>query len=291
MSDVEAQEDLRIVEAALGGDAEALEALVRRHQAWLHAVACRLVVNPADAEDLAQDVLIRVVTRLSTFKGQASFRTWVYRILKNRFLDLKKRPLEQAIQGFDSYGAELDGLPDQVLTDPGPGPDRALLVEEAKVGCMLGMLLCLDREQRLTYVLGEIFGVPSPAAAEILEIAPATFRKRLERARRDLTAFMNDKCGLVNTDNPCRCEKKTRAFMDQGWVDPTQWKFTGARLDRLRVLAPERSDVLCTLTQATYADLFRDHPVRPAPDYAARLARMLEDPDVRATFELDPPLQ
>ena len=48
----------------------------------------------------------------------------------------------------------------------------------------------------------------------------AAFRKRLQRAPADLTAFMNDKCGLINEANLCRCEKKTRAFMDAGWLDP-----------------------------------------------------------------------
>ena len=58
-------------------------------------------------------------------------------------------------------------------------------------------MLCLDREQRLIYILGGIFGVTDTVAAELLEISSDNFRQRLAGARRDLHNFMNDKCGLV----------------------------------------------------------------------------------------------
>ena len=67
---------------------------------------------------------------------------------------------------------------------------------EAMISCTSGMLLCLDREQRLTLVLGAIFEVSDTVAAVVLEITPDNFRQRLARARRDLRNFMNDKCGL-----------------------------------------------------------------------------------------------
>ena len=63
---------------------------------------------------------------------------------------------------------------------------------------MSGMLLCLDREQRLAFIVGAIFGVSDTVAADVLEISPDNFRQRLARARRELRNFMNDKCGLVN---------------------------------------------------------------------------------------------
>jgi len=68
-------------------------------------------------------------------------------------------------------------------------------VTEAMLACTSGMLLCLDREQRLSYILGAIFEVTDVVAAEVLEISPENFRQRLARARRDLRNFMSDKCG------------------------------------------------------------------------------------------------
>lgn len=77
---------------------------------------------------------------------------------------------------------------------------------------MSSMLLCLDREQRVALILGGIFNLKSSVAAEILGLAPDTFRKRLQRAKADLFQFMEDKCGLINPDNPCRCQKKNEGL-------------------------------------------------------------------------------
>ena len=207
-------EDAMLCTQAINGNAEALTALIKKHQRWIYNLALRLVLNPTDAEDLAQEAWIRIVTRLSQFQGKSAFRTWAYRIVVNHFLDGKRRKLEQVITTFADYGEELDSIPlTNLQLPPKLDPYEALIVEEAKVGCMLGMLLCLNREQRVVYVLGEIFQAPSAIAAAILAITPATFRKRLERARRDLTSFMNEKCGLLNENNPCRCHKKTQGFI------------------------------------------------------------------------------
>jgi hypothetical protein len=109
-----------------------------------------------------------------------------------------------------------DDTPELELADPkGTSAETDLLVTEAMISCTSGMLLCLDREQRLTFILGAIFEVSDPVAAEVLEITPDNFHQRLARARRDLRNFMNDKCGLVNQANPCRCVKKTVASYRQ----------------------------------------------------------------------------
>ena len=86
----------------------------------------------------------------------------------------------------------------------------------------MGMLLCLDRKQRLIFMLGEILGATDTVGGEVLEISAYSLRQRLARARRDLHSFMNDQCGLVNKRNPCRCPKKTRGFIEHGHVDPHQ---------------------------------------------------------------------
>jgi hypothetical protein len=96
------------------------------------------------------------------------------------------------------------------------------------LACTSGMLLCLDREQHSTYILGAIFAVSDAVGAEVLEISPENFRQRLTRARRDLRNFINDKCGLVNKSNPWRCAKKTRGFIQEGHVDPDNLLFSRA---------------------------------------------------------------
>ena len=280
--------DLSLCTKAIDGDIEALTQLIRKYQKWTYNLALRLVVSPTDAEDLAQEAWIRIVTRLVQFQGKSAFQTWAYRIVVNLFLDGKRRKLEQMITSFSVYGEELDKLSlESLKLAPAQEPYRALIVEEAKVGCMLGMLLCLSREQRIVYVLGEIFEAPSAIAADILEITPTAFRKRLERSRRDLTNFMNEKCGLVNTNNPCRCQKKTRAFIKAGWVDTDSLKFTATHVSRLEQASPQRSQFLDRLTKDSYADLFRAHPILDGPDFASRLRELVGDSLLKETFGLE----
>ena len=280
-------DDIDLCARAVDGDIEALTQLVRKHQRWVYNLALRLVVSPTDAEDIAQESWIRIMTRLAQFQGKSAFRTWAYRIVVNLFLDGKRRKLEQMITSFSAYGEDLDRLPLEPLElPPEQASYRPLIIEDAKVGCMLGMLLCLSRQQRVVYVLGEIFETPSTIAADILETTPTAFRKRLERARRDLTSFMNEKCGLINKDNPCRCQKKTRAFINEGWVDPESLKFTDYHVSRLKAISSERSQALDQLTTVQYADLFQEHPILNGPDFAARLRDLVQDPALKNTFNL-----
>jgi DNA-directed RNA polymerase specialized sigma24 family protein len=228
-----------------------------------------------------------VITRIGQFEGRSSFRTWAYRIVMNCFLDAKRGRLEGVVTSFHGYGVELDKIPLEDLDGP-PSAERTLLVEEAKLGCMLGMLLCLDREQRLAFVLGEIFECPSPLAANILDITPAAFRKRLERARADLSAFMQEKCGLMNPSNPCRCEKKTKGFIAAGWVDPRSLKFTAAHVQRVREDVPQHARSLDAIYEERAPWLFRDHPMLDGPDVATQITTLLKDEAVQHALKLEP---
>ncbi len=107
---------------------------------------------------------------------------------------------------------------------------------------MSGMLLCLDREQRLIYILDEVFRIDHRLASEFLEISPDNFRQKLARARRDIYNFMNNKCGLVNKNNPCRCPKKTKGLVQLGIVDPERLQFNAHYVQRIRDLVPERAE-------------------------------------------------
>ncbi len=278
--------DVRLALAAAAGDRAALETLVRKHQRWVYAIAVRMMLSPADAADVAQEALLRVITRIGQFEGRSSFRTWAYRIAMNCFLDAKRGRLEGVVTSFHAYGEELDKIPLEDLDEP-PSAERTLLVEEAKLGCMLGMLLCLDREQRLAFVLGEIFECPSLLAADILDITPAAFRKRLERARADLSAFLQEKCGLMNPSNPCRCEKKTRGFIAAGWVDPRSLKFTAAHVQRVREDVPQHARALDVIHEERAPWLFRDHPMFPGPNVAAQITRLLKDEAVQRALKLE----
>ena len=274
-------EDQRLVMRARAGDRTALEELIQRHQGWIYNIAVRMLYHPQDAEDATQEILVKVLTRLSSFEGRSSFRTWLYRIVVNHVLNMRRGREEQKSITFSVYGDALDNTPDLDLPDPkGTSPDTNLLVTEAMLSCTSGMLLCLDREQRLCYILGAIFGVSDTVAAEVLEISPENFRQRLARARRDLRNFMNDKCGLVNHANPCRCAKKTRGFIQAGHVDPENLLFVRERICEVREAAPKAYEAIKTLDDKC-ADIYRRHPFYKPPDLERMLRQLLETASLR----------
>lgn len=279
--------DQELVQLAKGGSRAALEELVVRHQAWIYNLALRMVHHPEDAKDATQEVLIKLFTRLSTFDGLSSLRTWLYRIVINHFLNMKRSRAESRGITFEEYGRVLDGMPDAELPDTQAVPAEVqLLVAEARIGCTSGMLLCLDREQRLIFILGSIFGVSDTVGAELLELSRDNFRQKPARARRDLQNFMQDKCGLVNTANPCRCAKKTRGFIAAGHIDPNNLRFARERVTHVRDVA-ERVSTEITGLDATYAEVYREHPFQNSPDFVAALRELVNRPEFRSTLDLD----
>jgi RNA polymerase sigma factor (sigma-70 family) len=280
--------DADLVELAKNGDPAALEKLVLRHQAWIYNIAVRMVFEPHDAEDVTQEVLVKVITKLSTFKGECKFRTWLYRIAANHVLNMKRRGAEAQSLTFPKYGGAIDNTPDLDLPDPKSVPVEApLLVEEAKIGCTTGMLLCLDRKQRLIFTLGEIFGVSDTVGGEVLEMTADNFRQCLARARRDLYSFMNNQCGLVNKNNPCRCSKKTKGFIEQGHVDPHYLRFVPRHVEQVKDVAAETVRQIEGVLEGQYAAIYRDHPFLHPADQVNWLRQMLENQEVRTALHLN----
>jgi RNA polymerase sigma factor (sigma-70 family) len=280
-----ALDDQQLVAQIRAGGREALEILINRHQSWIYNIVQRMVYLPQDAEDITQEILIKVMTKLSTFEGRSSFRTWLYRIVVNHVLNMKRTRIEEIEWTFERYGSGLDGAPDAELPDPRTVPaDVQLLVDEARIGCTSGMLLCLDREQRLIYILGEIFGVTDKVGAELLEVSRDNFRQKLARARRDLHHFMQNQCGLINKANPCRCAKKTQAFMYAGYVNPQNLLFAREHVTRVREVARKACDDMDSL-DAAYGEIHRDHPFLEPPDFVASVRKLLSLPDFKSILD------
>ena len=279
-------DDLGLVDRANRGDGDALETLVQRHQAWVYNVAVRMLAHPADAEDATQEIFIKALTRLASFEGRSAFRTWLYRIVVNHVLNMKRGRAEPESLTFACYAHGLDNTPDLELSDESSvSADVRMLVDEAKLSCTSGMLLCLDRGQRLIYILGEILDVGDAVGAELLDISPENFRQRLSRARRDLHSFMNDKCGLVDPVNPCRCAKKTRGFIQAGYVDPNNLLFARAHLTRVRDVAPTTARAVAALDERC-AGIYREHPFYEPPDIARAVRRLIDSTEFRSAVDL-----
>jgi RNA polymerase sigma factor (sigma-70 family) len=267
-------EDLAVL--ARAGESRALELLLRRHQKPLHNLARYMLQSAPDAEDATQEILLKLTTGLASFRGTASFRTWAWRIATNHLLDKKRSRAERAVQGFGCFSKYLDAAVDEPLSDAYSSPEQQLLIQEAKQQCTMGMLLCLDRSQRAAFLLGEVFELGDTVAAQILEISEVNFRQRLARARRDLNQFLNGRCGLIDARNPCRCARKTQAFIRDGIVDPTTREFTVTT----RTLAEKKSRSQPQDLEHSNHELARSlkdlYPLRSGPQFAARIVELIQ---------------
>lgn len=205
----------QLVEQSMKGDKAALEQLLLGIKDLVYNLSLKMLLFPEDAEDATQEILIRVVTRLSSFKGQSKFTTWVYRVASNYLITAKGKKSQEFNHDFQSYSAFIDtGQSNEVTTVTNQG-EQLLMEEEVKVSCTQGLLLCLDASHRMAYILGDILEFNSKEGGKILAITPETFRQQLSRARRKIRNFLQQKCGLTNPGNPCRCLKKIDFLTNQ----------------------------------------------------------------------------
>ena len=280
--------DSALVRAVVQGDRPALERLVRRHQGFIYSLSQRMLYAPEDAADATQEILISIVTNLASFRGEAAFRTWAYRIAVGHLLAVKKGRGEHVVHDFDCFCRTLAATPDLDPPDIGSLPvDVRLVIEEAKIGCLMAMLLCLDRDHRMAFVLGDIFEASDAVAAEVLGISADNARQRLARARQQLRQFLTGRCGLLDETGACRCARKTQGFIRQGIVDPNRLRFTEVHLARTREQAPARARELQGYVERAYAELLRSQPLAQTADFAEVLRRMLQRPEVRQTLDVE----
>ena len=280
------EKDEQLIDEALTGSRHALERLIYRHQAWIYNIALRMVFYPQEAEDVTQEVLLKIITKLSTFRKESSFRTWAYRIVINQVLNMKKSMGEKNhASDFDEYWKIIENTPDNELpAQENYKVEMQTLVNEVKVSCMSGMLLCMDREQRLIFILGSIFQVTDKIGAEIMDMTRDNFRQKLSRARKQMHNFMHDKCGLMNKKNPCSCEKKTKALIDCGYVDPEKLLFNINYVHSVESTAGLRAEKLDELLEDRSQKLFRESPFQEPPDFVKSLREILDHKEFREIF-------
>lgn len=209
----------KLVDAAKMGSQTALEGIVRAIQNRVHYLATRVLVNPEDALEATQEILILVITKVSTFRQESAFSTWVYRVASNYLLNAKKVVERDLNLTFEMFAADLESglIPDTSLP-----ADDLLMLNELRISCTMAMLLCLDMKHRLAYVLGDILEFEHVKAAEVLGISKDNFRKRLSRARNKVVDFTAQNCGLANASTKCSCPRRLPAAVAKGRVNPDQ---------------------------------------------------------------------
>ena len=173
MTDVDPDEEL--VRRYLAGDAQAFTSLVERHQARVFNVALRVLGNPDDARDAAQDAFLTVVRKLSQFRGDAAFTTWLHRVTVNACYDmLRKRRRTPMLR--------LARDEDDPMPDLGPPvPDHAdATADTIDVGRALREI---PDDYRIVLVLADVQDLPYEEIARVLDIPIGTVKSRVHRGR------------------------------------------------------------------------------------------------------------
>lgn len=175
-------DDLALVERCRQGDLAAFEEVYRAHAGRLYSVACRIVGNPTDAEDLLQEIFLAAHRKLDSFRGESALGTWLYRLATNLCLDHLR-----------SRATRTSQLTDVLEDEPG-------LADASSRGLAERVLSRMDLERalarlpegcRAAFVLHDVEGLEHREVAEVLGIAEGTSKSQVHKARLRLRTLLS----------------------------------------------------------------------------------------------------
>lgn len=216
-----------LVGKATAGDKKALETLVESVQDIVFNLSLRMLGTFADAEDATQDILLKMITHLSSFRGDSSFVTWVFSIAVNHLKNYKKHMFAHYPLSFEYYGDDIENGKIQDVPDLTQNVEKDILAEELRMSCTNVMLQCLDTESRCIFILGTMFKVDSRIAGDILGMTPEAYRKRLSRIRKKMADFLGQYCGEYGGGR-CKCKDRVNYAIQSHRMNPLQLDYVTA---------------------------------------------------------------
>jgi RNA polymerase sigma-70 factor (ECF subfamily) len=185
--------DEDLIARAAGGDASAFQVLVEQHRSMVYRVAYQFAGNHYDAEDIAQDVFIKVYRSLSRFRQDSQFTSWIYRIAMNACIDHRRRQLAAVgTQPGARFTSNEDADQQQMVNTPeeGPGPESTAYAGE--LGTVLETAIGrLPHGQRIVFTMRHYEGLKLGEIAEALHLAEGTVKRQLHAAVHRLRAVLN----------------------------------------------------------------------------------------------------
>lgn len=195
-----------LIDKALEGNTNALEEILLEVKDLIYNLSLRMLGTSNDADDATQDILVRVMTNLASFRKESSFSTWVYRIAVNYLIDYKKSMFAQRPLDFEFYANDIKAGYVENTDELMLGVSKEELAQELKMSCTIVMLQCLDPQTRCIFILGTMFKIDSKMAGDILGISADNYRQKLSRARKKMASFLKEYCGL--NGGLCNCQNR-----------------------------------------------------------------------------------
>jgi RNA polymerase sigma-70 factor (ECF subfamily) len=187
-----------LIEKARSGDVAAYQEFIRLYSARVHGIAYQMVGNSIDAQDIAQEVFVKLYRSLHTYKPRFNFTTWLYRLTVNRSIDFLRKHTRQKNVSLENFSDE------SLLKDMAPSPDRSLELNEMK-GAIQQISEGLTWKQRKVFVLRDLQGFSTEEVAQILKCRISTVRVHLSKARNHiknalLKQDLSGRSGLINQE-------------------------------------------------------------------------------------------
>ncbi len=185
--------ETELVRRAKDGDVEAFEQLISNYQIKVYHIAYHMLSNEQDAEDAAQDAIIKAYRYLGSFKEESGFYTWIYRITQNICLDMLRRRKRNNTHMIDLVKKDQDGQESEVqIVDEKPQPEEQLMRRQVQ-NEMQNAIAELKENYRVVIVMRDIEGMSYDDIAAVLEISTGTVKSRLNRARENLRKIVEKK--------------------------------------------------------------------------------------------------
>ena len=214
-----------LIEKATAGHEKSLETIILSVQDLVFNLSLRMLGSFPDAEDATQEILLKLITHLYSFRRESSFTTWVFSIASNHLKNYKKSMFSRHPLSFEFYGYDIEHGKALDIPDPAQDIEKAVLAEELKLSCTNVMLQCLDTESRCIFILGTMFRADSRIAGEILGISPEAYRQRLRRVRKKMADFLEEYCGEYGRGT-CRCKNRVSYAIQNHRIDPSKTEYT-----------------------------------------------------------------
>lgn len=260
-----------LIDLAANGNSAALEKLLTSIQDFVFNLSLRMLGTISDAEDATQEILIKVMTNLSTFRKESKFTTWVYRIAVNYLINYKKSMFSKYPLSFEYYRNDILAGSIENTDDLLMGIEKEALAGELKLSCTNVMLQCLDPQSRCIFILGTMFHVDSRIAGEILDMTPENYRQKLSRIKRKMAGFLSYYCGLTETGF-CSCHNRIGYAITHNRVNPKKLEYSNLKEYDKEVLIAftENMEMLDEMASA-----FSDLPAYQSPVSAKELISRL----------------
>ena len=216
-----------LVDKATTGDKKALETLIAGVQDIVFNLSLRMLGTFADAEDATQDILLKMITHLSSFRGDSSFTTWVFSIAANHLKNYKKHMFARYPLSFEYYGDDIENGKIQDVPDLTQNVEKDILAEELKLSCTNLMLQCLDLQSRCIFILGTKFKLDSRIAGDILGMTREAYRQRLSLIGNKMADFLGQYCGEYGSGR-CKCRDRVNYAIQSHRINPLQLDYMAA---------------------------------------------------------------